>query len=381
MICINKQQPLVMAIDWLAFTGLITYSTGENDRYLDLQVPEGYKMDLYKGTNLWQQRAILSDFYGRKVLTILWKPHVNEKTFLDKDLILFEVANYFLYQDLSKVIELTKEVHEYMFVNIARLDICVDFECTHRVNSILRQLWNHKCYVANKKDGSIFHSKDKGEEFPHQWSYGSKKSDYKWKLYNKSKELKVGTPKCEKTYIVENWEVLDMNINKVWRLEVSITKGKGFKYRNQFLTPEMLLRTEIVYEIFRELYNRRFIIRYNGHHTRKTNDKRKWLFELTDYRDSYERLTNDVESRRYEKHKEERPDDGVVATMLAICKVLESNQARIDRYTFDAAAATLDNYLARFKMSNYFEHLKGMCYDEYISELMIQNDKKKRFVE
>lgn len=370
MLFLNRQRPLMLSCDWLQWSGLFTQEVGECRDNFGIECPEFYRMEILKGNNQFKHRLVLYDFLGRKVITMLWAPKNIKIT--RWNLVLFEVANYFLYDyTLRDVIALTRQIHDYEFCSLTRIDICMDFQLSRRDEVIIRQLYNGKCYVANKHEGSKWWNMDSGEEFPHDMNFGSMKSDFKWKLYNKSKEIKAGHANCTKPYIVDCWREIDFDIRKVWRCEISIKKGNGLQYRGRPMVAEDACNNEFLYNLYRDCYENRLIMRRNQRHSRKTNDKRVYLFKMDDFRDSYERLSRDVSLKRYEKNLQ--ADAQSTINMNKMCDILESPQAMVSEHLFWNVANALRDYLLGYRLERYFKFAKGIDVDSYIQGLYEQS--------
>lgn len=117
--------------------------------------------------------------------------------------------------------------------NITRVDLCCDFN--YFCKGLYPETFIRK-YLMKKGDSYIREGSNRwacyGIKELHNVSFdsirwGSRKSGVSVYLYNKSKEL---NEKKYKPYIVECWKQACLNVDKVWRVEISInSSGRGLK--------------------------------------------------------------------------------------------------------------------------------------------------------
>lgn len=357
MIVKCKNFNLVVNRDWLQYSGQLKLDRKESVTDPEMCCPEGYKMEILTGTTIFNYRATIHNSRGVKVLTLLWGPKAK---WLNRRLIQFEISNNVLYSnELNEILMLTYEIHNYTFLCISRVDLCCDFELSTSQRRIITYLYKGKYYVASKNEGSIWWSKDIGEPYPHQLTYGSKKSDFKWKLYNKSKELKIGTKNPDKPYIWEEWDAAGMNITNVWRLEVSITKGSGFRVNGRRYEIEDVVSDAYVLGTYGDLLKKRFVIRKNQKHSRKSNDE---IVELIKYP-----FDNVLTSTMVYDSK---PIEASVGTHLnKICEVLESTEVLSAPILLRQLSITLVGMVAKYNLGSYFFKVHGMSVLKYIQSL------------
>lgn len=357
MIVKNRAAVWCINCDWLSFSGQMVLADKESLIAPEISCPDGYRLELLGGTNVYRYRAILYNHKGKKVLTALWSP--KSKNF-NQRLITFEIANFWLYSNnLWKVVELTYKIHNYTFLCPTRYDIAVDFELNARQRKILTWLYTNKAYVARKEEGSTWWHKELDEPYPHQFNYGSKKSDFKWKLYNKSKELNVSSKKPDKPYIWHEWDAAGMVITNVWRLEISVTKFSGIEVNGFKVELESLISSAFMMQFYGEMLKSRFVIRKKECHTRKSNDK-----ELDLLRWPIDGLT--VRTRQSKGGKIE---PRATTQMMKLCEVLESPIAAMDMTLFNQVTNALVVLVAKYHLHKYFEMVKGMSMNSFISML------------
>lgn len=356
---IVKERNLTWCIncDWLSFSGQMILGEHETVNEPEICCPDGYRLELLDGTNVYRYRACLYDHRGRKVLTALWCP---KSRAFNARLITFEVANYWLYSNnLYKVVDLSYTIHNYTFLCPTRYDIAVDFDLNKRQRQILNWLWLNKAYVSRKDEGSFWWHKEVDEPFPHQFNYGSKKSNFKWKLYNKSKELKIGSKKPDKPYIWHEWDAAGFVITNVWRLEISVNKFSGLTVNGYKIELESLVSSAFIMQFFGELYKARFNVRKKQGHTRKSNDE-----EIDLLRWPIKGLT--VRTRQSQGGKVEAR---ATTQMMKLCDVLESPMAAMDYGLFRQVSGALVTMVARYHLQDYFQVVKGMSVNHYIKQL------------
>ena len=109
--------------DWLQYSVILNHTDPE------LRCPEGYRIELCQGTNVYQYRALVIDSAGRKELTLLWHPHSSSLNPLHMSV---QVANEFLYSGkIASSLDLVKEIVDCTFNSIGRFDVCCDFEANN----------------------------------------------------------------------------------------------------------------------------------------------------------------------------------------------------------------------------------------------------------
>ena len=348
MILVKSDQRLCCNVDWLQWTGIARIRKHESKLNYEIYCPEGYRLEIMKGTSVFRHRAILFDVFGNKVVTVLWSPYSGIH---DKRLIMFEVANMWLYSDeLQDIINLTMQIHPYTYLCPTRIDICLDFELTKFQRRCILNLAKSKYYIAEKEEGSEFWSGEADKKFPHCLSFGSKKSAYKWKLYNKSKELGVGTVEPDKPYIIRMWEEFSMDINRIWRLEVSITKGNALLIFDKRIELQDMLNGEFVYRLFVTMYESRFVMRINQKHTRKSNDTVVNFLNLN----AAPMRTGTPE------RKNVRKTDEVTKVLNRLLEQLESTPMMMHEDIWEELGLTIESIVKRFHLDAYFEKIKGM---------------------
>lgn len=281
------EPPATMAIvnvDWLSFSVKLIESFEEKDKheFVFNSLPSSYKVVELTGTNIYARRLIVYNRNGAKMLTLLCKPYSRA---IPYDSALVEVANEWLYNGFSWVMDMLTELHPCYFLCLSRLDICADFPVNPQRMALIRKLAANRAYVQGKRDGSAFFSysmeRSGCERVPRCLSWGSKNSNIKWKVYNKSNEIfefdSKGGKICHKPYIVNQWETQRWDVSQVWRCEVSICPMYKFQFHDRRLGWNDVLNGFTIEDLFVSLYMSRFVVRLNQGHSDRSNDTRVHL--------------------------------------------------------------------------------------------------------
>lgn len=249
----------VIACDWFSFSIKSHPSPAA--------LPPDFKEEVLAGTNVFNRRAVYS-YRGAKVLTVLSQP---KSKLIKQDLVLVEVANRWLYDyaELGAILETMFPF--YTLNNMSRIDICADFCANNNAMDTIAKIANGAYYVSGKKLGNVWYEEG-GDRKPYDLNFGSFRSDVKWKLYNKTKEIKANTLHCSKPWIVAWWRSHGLDETNVWRLEVSY-HGEKFADRDGLQVGLWdCYNSDLLSVVFAEFYKYRFQIKERGH-TRKANDR------------------------------------------------------------------------------------------------------------
>lgn len=249
----------VITCDWFSFS-IHSY-------YKPAALPHDFEEEVQSGTNVFKRRAIYS-YRGAKVLTALSLP---KSKILPQDIILIEVANRWLY-DMCELENILQTMWPYyQFSNMSRVDLAADFIADEHTMETIKRLSTGQYYVNGKKLGSMFFEDGK-QRAAYDMNFGSVRSDVKWKLYNKTKEIGATTCHCSKPWITAWWRSNGLPLDNIWRLEVSY-HGEKFCDRNgNRVGLADLYNVTMLRLIFAEFYKHRFVIKERGH-TRRVNDK------------------------------------------------------------------------------------------------------------
>lgn len=289
----------VVNVDWLAFSVRLVPTPREKDTHEfvmgDLS-PYGFSLFQFSGNNIYKHRAIVYNSDGSKMLTLLWSPF---SRVISYDSCLVEVANEYLYGrpvavndvcyfTLDWVLEVLQLLHPFTFQCMSRLDICCDFELDDHAAFVVGKLADNSAYVQRFSEGSMFHMfgvlGQKVSRWPKCLSWGSKHSNIKFKLYNKSleifdyvKEGDITVRHCSKPYIVAKWADAEFNDANVWRLEVSLTPMAKYNFRGSRVQFADVSNYFFIVDLFFSLYGSKFVTRLNEGHSDRSNDTRIWL--------------------------------------------------------------------------------------------------------
>lgn len=228
--------PHIICIDWLQL--YCTAELGHFGGVVDfLQYKWEYKRAEY-GT------AAFTELYYVKigktlVCNIQCEPR---KGILQPNAVVVKFDNRLLYRrDKWDIITAFLEQHFLKVHNITRLDLCADFNEFETIApaklilNFLQSKWRHKGKGAGQAYFVHYNKTVKGSATMQQimyngLSFGSRESDVRVYLYNKSIELMT---QKDKPYIRDQWTKAGLNpLKSVWRLEVSM-KSDGLKLYNK----------------------------------------------------------------------------------------------------------------------------------------------------
>lgn len=346
-------QPILLNNDWLAES--ITLSGEER------KPPKGYKWVEYDGTNVWLRRRCLFNEYGEKVFTLLDKP---KSSIIRPDAGLLEIANEWLYHGIGVrgIEKLLRYCVEYKCIGLSRVDLAMDFEPNAVQQDVIMGLSQGKMYVSGKRSGSGFWSTNNDEWMPECWrdkaiphcqSWGHKTTSVKWKLYYKSKELRdAGGGWFDKPYIVDQWREAKLNINNVWRLEVSIHNA------NQLLFDGMPVSRDVWYKntvaLAQSLYTQRFMVRENNGHRDKTNDKVVLFLPV-----------RNITPIRCKPAEGESQRNGRISLLRGLINSLSCESVANDEKTVKGVVEHVNSIVQRDGLQYYFRGMVGETVEEW----------------
>ena len=352
MILIDSDATYCINCDWLAF------SVKLNEREPELQCPCGYRLELLQGNNIYRNRFVLYDAEGRKYLTALWSPY---STVLDATVMTVQAANWMLYSvSASFIMELLLQVVDCEFNSVGRVDISCDFQMSQQRMDVLKHLNSGHYYVQGKKEGSAWwHSFDKAADgFVHRdlhcLSWGSKKSEIKWKVYFKSREIGLVDSKgaeCDKPYIRDEWISADFDILNVWRCEVSLSGASCLRYGEAKIGLYDCLSGEWLAKVFADMMGSRFVVRINqgrrdGH---KNNDKRVAFLPMS----------WDGAHLSWARPRDVPVSSDAVALLRRLMAGLDNPVAKVNANVFDGMASVIYDVVREQRLEYYFERKFG----------------------
>lgn len=227
-----------LSIDWLSF--FCTSKTGVLSEYVTESVESTFTWEYEKadhGTRHYKELITVKKD-GEDIFEVQQLPC---SSVLAQNSMIIKVCNRFLYsRGLFYYIDMFFSQQDISINNISRIDICTDFNSFANglhpislINKFLSNKWRHIGRGIGTAHFNHF-SKRKDKESKSYLNYtglsfGSKKSDCRAYLYNKSFELLTVK---DKPHIRQLWRqagLVDDAKNNVWRLEISISsKGMTF---------------------------------------------------------------------------------------------------------------------------------------------------------
>lgn len=282
---LQDNQKWVVNLDWLAFSYQVdpTAEEIENNKF-EWQVPAGFQIvECEKGTNVFKSRFYVCDMDGRKKITVLCNPN---SRIIDPRNCLIQFENETLYtREWLSLFDVVKQMHRGTVGNFSRVDLCCDFDKGGENYADYFQTNNWR--VKGYKEGSCFYdvvrsrtSYNYFQKEIKQINWGSKSSAFKWKLYNKTREildLRAETKNdLYKEYIVNSWRENNLNLinNNIWRLECSIVDCGKFVFENyrgdNIFTVESFHNYEPYNFIYSLLLKDKFKVVINGTDERQT---------------------------------------------------------------------------------------------------------------
>lgn len=351
------EQKFCINCDWLQ------YAVQTHESEPEIFCPDGYRLEICQGNNIFRNRALVFDSGGRKVLTLLWAPY---SKVLNQQIMTVQVSNELIYEGfIEKSFELVQKIVPCSFNNIGRFDVCCDFEIDQDKLEFIKHLNSGHYYVERKKEGSTFWHETNNHGFIHKQlhclSWGSKTSEIKVKLYNKSREqgLVGGTPEWleqpeqepepDKPWIVNEWKEAGMDIKNVWRLEFSLSGSGQLMWNGKHISLSNIGSWSWLNRVFFDLFKTRFVTRINqarrsGH---KNLDKRVWLFQLPE----------DGEQLKWKESKEqEKVSKPAIELLRGMMRGLENPALLASKALFVPYASTIIDIVERSGLDTYFRN-------------------------
>lgn len=357
-----KDTKFCVNCDWLAF------SVHLNEPEPEILCPDGLRIELCQGNNIFEHRALVFDGRGAKYMTLLWKPY---SKVLPANLMTCQVANEFLYLPAGQGIKWAyndlRQIVDCTFNAVGRIDICIDFEASPERIDFIKHLNSGHYYAQHKSEGSTWWHEVAEGDYKHKQlhclTWGSQKSEIKVKLYHKSREQGlIGGDQPEKPWIVDEWKEAGLDIKNVWRLEFSLSGAGQLRYKGQPITLENVCDEQWILNVLCELYNNRFVTRINqgkrqGH---KNNDTRVYLFQLP-YRAAGLKWA-EASGKDYEV-------PASITLLRSMMRQIDNPVVMSHRPTFEAYATTILQIVQDHKLSGYFLRTYEAEAEQYFTEL------------
>lgn len=354
-----KDSNFCINCDWLQYSVTLKSAAPE------LLCPNGYRLELCQGNNIFKERALLFSPDGRKVLTMLWAPY---SSVISPLVMTVQVANEWLYQGgIASSISLIKQVVECEFNNMGRIDICCDFEANEYHLKFFKHLNSNHYYVQGKSEGAVWWHRKSNDNFEHKqihcMAWGSPHSEIKVKLYDKSRELGIlDGGESEKPWISKQWELAGLNKMRVWRLEFSLCGAGQLRWNDEVISLEKIESPSWLMRVFFDLYHTRFVTRINqGRKSKEHNrDAHVWLLSLP----------TDGEHLAWFESKEEKPESKPAIVLLrALMRQFDNEFVMASVHTFNQCANTVIDLVRQANLYDYFEAIFGMGCNQYMAQL------------
>lgn len=351
-------------IDWLQ------YSVRLNEECPELLCPEGYRLEICQGNNIFEHRAIVFDGRGSKVMTLLWKPY---SKVIAPNIMTVQVANEYLYLSggagVKWSMDILKDIVECTFNAVGRFDVCIDWESSERRTAFLNHLNSSHYYVQGKHEGATWwHEVNSGQNHRkqlHCLNWGSSASEIKVKIYNKSREQGlIDNPQAtpEKPWIVQEWRLAGMDVTKVWRLEFSMSGAGQLRYKGEPLTLDNMADETWIMNVLFDMYQHRFVTRINqgrrqGH---KNNDERIHLLNLP-------ARPNILSWASPTGRDYELPP--AITLLRSMMRQIDNPAVMSARPTFNDYATTIINIIDNYKLHGYFVRTYERDPEDYFNDL------------
>lgn len=353
-------EPYCVNLDWLQF------SVHLKDPEPEILCPDGYRLEICQGNNIFQHRALVFDGRGGKMLTLLWKPF---SKVLPANLMTCQVANEYLYMNtlgIKWAWEVLSQIVECTFNAVGRVDICCDWQANPRRTEFLRHLNSGHYYAQHKSEGACWwHERGGHHKELHCLNWGSQKSEIKVKIYHKSREqglLENPEAQPEKPWIVEEWKLAGMDISQVWRTEFSLAGAGQLRYQGKPITLELLQDEQWLLSVFLDMYSHRFITRINqgkrkGHHN---EDTRVYLLDLPDRPNILKWA--DPQNKQYEL-------PASITLLRSMMRQIDNPVIMSAKPTFTDYATTILNLIDNYQLHGYFVRTYEQDPEEYFQAL------------
>lgn len=348
-------------LDWLQ------YSVHLREPEPELLCPDGYRIEICQGNNIFEHRALVFDGRGAKFMTLLWKPY---SKVLPANLMTCQVANEYLYMSglgIKWAFEVLSEIVECTFNAVGRLDICCDWVGSEKRTAFLNHLNSGHYYAQHKSEGAVWWHERGGHHRKeiHCLNWGSPKSEIKVKIYNKSREQGlIDNPQAqpEKPWIVQEWRLNNMDVTKVWRLEFSLAGAGQLRYNGNPITLDNVQDERWLMDVFFDMYHHRFITRINqgkrsGHHN---NDLRVYLLNLPTRPNILKWA--DPQGNDYEL-------PAAITLLRSMMRQIDNPAIMSARPTFSDYASTILNIIDNYHLSGYFVRTYERDPQDYFNEL------------
>lgn len=336
-----------------------------------METPAGFSITEFVGTNMYKHRAIVYDPRGDKVATLLWQPH---SKIIAQNSMLVEVANPLLYSgEFLRIRDLLQQIHPHTWQSLSRLDIATDFQPSVAQWQIIDMLATGSVYVQGKRDGNMWHNYDSAGQYvartPRQLAWGAAKSQIKWKLYNKTKEIHEtstdGRTWCTKPYITECWRNAGFRPDTdTWRLEVSIMGSGQLQWHGLRLSWDTIADPDTLTALYYDLYATRMTMRINQGHTNKRYDKEVEFLTTPE---------QDISRIRKADPAKEQTHVAYAPTIRNLVKEIERPEVAANPAIHRPLLGTLEHIVTTAGLRGYFAAMVGKDIFKYVDEYLEKN--------
>lgn len=352
--------------DWLQFSVRLGVADPDD---LKLKCPDGFRLELLQGNNVYKNRFILYDAEGRKWLTALWLPY---SSVLDKAIMTVQAANWLLYSDLNScIMDLLNSIVDCSFNNMGRIDLCCDFVASAEQLETLRHLNSGHYYVQGKSEGSRWWHNTEGKkdgfikQLTHCQSWGKHSSEIKWKVYYKSREIGClpgwDESECEKPWIRDEWKCGGMDIYNVWRCEVSMSGASCLRYDDKMISLSDALSGCWQSLVFSDMLQSRFVIRVNQGRRDGHKNKDKIVPFLP--------MQPDKIHLSWTKPRDnKKPGEGILL-LRKMMGLLDNPVCKVSEEVYWSMASAVRDVVEAQHLEEYFEKKFGMETDVYFEKL------------
>lgn len=355
----HNGEPFAINCDWLQYSVMMDRTKPT------FNCPDGYRIDLCQGNNIYEHRALIFDKNGRKLLTLLWSPY---SSILNPLIMTVQIANECLYSgQIFKCHDLLRSMLPCYFNSLGRFDICCDFNMSKKRLDMVKHLNSGHYYVERKTEGSGFWHEVEVKGYKHKQthciSWGSKTSEIKVKLYNKSRELGIpNTEAPEKPWIVNEWEKAKLDKENTWRLEFSLKSNGQLEWNKEPIKLNCVASPMWQFDIFSSLYYNRFITRINqgkkeGH---KNKDQRVYLFQIPE-------SSNNLSWMSTETHETE--SQPAIQLLRAMLRNLDNEALKADKFVFSHYTANICEVVNTHHLEDYFERCFGDTPQKFFADM------------
>ena len=289
--------------DWLTINVLLSMNEG---KFEPKALPLPFAINEFEtGTRTFKKRAkITINDYGkvREFATMVWQP---SSEILKQNLAQIKINNSYLYEEnISSTYNLITyfvAAIDATIFGVSRLDICCDstsFVDFPSPNAFITLFMEEKIFKLRKCKIATYGKHNRNSNIIETIKFGSPESNFSWKVYNKTSELK---DKGDKPYIKKKWRKYGWNEQEdVWRCEVEITNTSNiamyFNENNILKDIKYCFNEDCLAKTFLFLVKKNFIFKYAGTDKNVSRLKTVQLFSQ-----DYE-IINEIEIYRKEEN-------------------------------------------------------------------------------